>query len=274
MVFLLEKLIITVAPTGNVPEKKNTPYLPVRPAEIAEDIYSCYQAGASIAHLHARDEKGRPTADPGIFKEIMDKVREKCDIIIQCSTGARAGKSAEERGACIDLRPEMASLSTGSSNFSHSVNYNPPDLIVQLARRMYENEVKPEIEVFDLSALEYASYLVSKRILAAPLHINLVLGVPGSMGGSARNLFYLIESLPKGCTWSVTSVGRSHRQLSALAIILGGHVRTGLEDVTCFKPEEPVSNLQLVQRLVNLTRAYGREVASPAEARKILGMPG
>jgi len=269
----MDKLIITVAPTGNVPTRKTSPYLPVTPEEIAEDIYCCYKAGASVAHIHARDEQGNPSADPNLFQTIAELIREKCDIIIQFSTGARAGKSADERGACIALKPEMASLSTGSTNFAHSVNYNPPVLIKDLAGRMAKHGVKPEIEVFDLSALEYAIYLAGRGILEEPMHINLVLGVPGSLSGNPRNLFFLVESLPAGCTWSVTSIGSSHRQLSALALILGGHVRTGLEDVLELEAGKPVSNLKLVERIVALTRLYGREPATPAEARNMLGLP-
>ena len=268
----MEKLIITVAPTGNVPTRQDNPCLPITPDEIAEDIYRCYQAGAAVAHLHARNEAGEPTADADVFAEIAERVRQKCDMIIQFSTGARAGKTAAERGACIALKPEMASLTTGSSNFVNSVNINSPELIIELAQKMDQSGVKPEIEVFDLSALEYAKYLVKKEILKPPLHINLVHGVPGSMSGSARNLFFLVESLPENCTWCVTAIGKAHRQLSALGLALGGHVRTGLEDLNELEAGKPVSNLQLVQRVAALAKAFGREMATPAEARKILGL--
>jgi 3-keto-5-aminohexanoate cleavage enzyme len=266
----MEKLIITVAPTGNVPTRETNPNLPLTPDEIAEDIYRCYQAGAAIAHLHARNEAGKPTADADVFAKIAERVRQKCDMIIQFSTGARAGKTAVERGASIELKPEMASLTTGSSNFANAVNFNSPELIIELAQKMNQNGVKPEIEVFDLSALEYAGYLVKKKILKEPLHINLVLGVPGSIGGTARNLFFLVESLPANCTWCVTAIGKAHRQLSALGLALGGHVRTGLEDLNELEAGKPVSNLQLVQRVAALAKAYDREIATPAEARKIL----
>jgi 3-keto-5-aminohexanoate cleavage enzyme len=268
----MDKVIITVAPTGNVPTRETCPSLPVTPAEIAEDVFRCYNAGASVAHIHARDKGGNPTADPSAFKPIIDKIREKCDIIIQLSTGARAGKNAAERGACILLKPEMASLSTGSSNFPRSVNYNPPGLIKELSGIMSEQGVKPEIEVFDISALETAVYLAEHGFIKEPMHINLVLGVPGSMSGIPRNLFFLLESLPDGCTWSITSVGKSHRQLSALGLVLGGHVRTGLEDLLELEEGHPVSNIGLVERVATLGRAYGREPATAAEARLMLGL--
>ena len=268
----MEKLIITVAPTGNMPTRETSPLLPLTPDEIAEDVYCCYKAGASIAHIHARDRYGKPTADLQVFKAIVEKIRQKCDIIIQLSTGARGGKGADERGACIDLKPEMASLATGSSNFANSVNCNPLSLINNLAARMLDNGVKPEIEIFDLSALEYALYLVGKELLKPPLHINLVLGVPGSLQGIPRNLFFLVENLPEDCTWSVTGIGKSHRQLSALALVLGGHVRTGLEDGPVFGEDKPLPNVQLVQRVADLAVAYGRSLAVPAEARSILNL--
>lgn len=270
----MEKLIITVAPTGNVPTVSDNPYLPVTPDQIADDICRCRQAGAAIAHLHARDENGAPTADPEVFRTIIEMVRQRCDIIIQLSTGARGGKDAAERGACIGLKPEMASLATGSSNFPGSVNYNPPALIKELAARMAGSGVKPEIEVFDISGLEYALFMAGRGLLEHPLHINLVLGVPGSMQGKPRNLFFLLESLPAGCSWSVTAVGSSHRQLSALALILGGHVRTGLEDVPALEPGRPASNPGLVKRIAGLAQAYGRPIATPAEARAMLGLGG
>jgi 3-keto-5-aminohexanoate cleavage enzyme len=268
----MDKLIITVAPTGNVPTIKTSPSLPLTAEQIADDLCLCRQAGASVAHIHARDQAGKPTADPLAFKAIIEKVKKRCDIIIQLSTGSRGGEGAEERGACIALKPEMASLATGSSNFAHSVNSNPPDLIKDLARRMAENGVKPEIEVFDLSALEYALYLSEKGLLNPPLHINLVLGVPGSLQGSPRNLFFLVENLPPDATWSVTAIGKSHKQLSALALVLGGHVRTGLEDLPGLEDGEPVTNVGLVQRIADLARLYGREVATPDEARAMLSL--
>lgn len=268
----MDKLIITVAPTGNVPTRENSPYLPLAPDEIADDIYRCYKSGASVAHIHARDEKGDPTADPQVFRAIVEQVRQRCDIIVQLSTGARAGRDAAERGACIDLKPEMASLATGSSNFARSVNYNPPDLIKELAGRMVENRVKPEIEVFDLAMLEHALYLVDKGLLEEPLHINLVLGVPGSLSGTARNLSFLVESLPENCTWMATAIGKCHRPITTLAMAMGGHVRSGLEDVTEFEAGKPLSNQELVENLVRVAGFYGRQPANPAEARKIFSL--
>lgn len=268
---MAEKTIITIAPTGNVPTRKLNPHTPVTPEEIARDIYRCYLEGAAIAHIHARDGEGRPTADPAVFKEIIDRVREKCDIIIQLSTGARGG-DMEKRSECIALAPEMASLTTGSSNFPTGVNYNPPDLIEIMARRMLELGVKPELEIFDLSMIDSAIKLLKKGLLVEPLHFNLVLNVPGSLKGTPANLFTLKERLPMHCTWTVSAIGKSHKKLTALALILGGHVRVGIEDVLQLEQNRPVSNLELVRSVKAAAKMLDREIAGPDEARAILGL--
>ncbi len=265
------KTIITVAPTGNVPNKNLNPFTPITPEEIAEDIYNCYLEGASVAHIHARDETGSPATDPAVFQDIMERIRKKCDIIIQLSTGARGGK-LEDRGDCINLKPEMASMTTGSSNFPGAVNYNPPDLIESLAQKMLEFDVKPELEIFDLSMIDTALYLLKKGLVKNPPHFNLVLNVPGSLKGSARNLFILKESLPLQCTWTVTAIGKSHNNMSALALILGGNVRVGIEDVLELEKGRPASNLDLIKNIKAMAKMLNREIATPAEARAILGL--
>jgi 3-keto-5-aminohexanoate cleavage enzyme len=252
----MNKIIITVAPTGNIATKKLNPNTPITPDEIAEDIYRCYQEGAAIAHIHARDENGEPTGSIEIFGEIMQKVKEKCDIIVQFSTGARGGKTYEERGACLDLKPEMASLATGSSNFASQVNSNPSDFIQYLAKKMLENNIKPEIEAFDVAMISNAEFLMEKGLLKKPVQFNLVMGVPGSITATPKNLFHMIELLPKENTWSV----------------LGGNIRVGLEDVMEMSQGIPASNLDLVKRAVNLAKAYSRIPATPNDARKMLGI--
>lgn len=266
------KLIVTIAPTGNVPTKKDNPNVPITPDEIAESVYRCYQEGAAVAHIHARDKEGKPTADPEVFREIIEKIRAKCDIVIQISTGARGGTTMEERGAPIDLKPEMASLATGSSNFPNKVNSNPPELIEYLCKKMLENDVKPEIECFDLAMITNAEYLAKKGLLKTPMHFNLVMNVPGSIKGTPKNLFHMIEMLPRGSTFTVMGVGKAHLQMTALGLILGGNVRVGLEDVLEYAPGVPATNEDLVKRIVRLARDYGREIATPDEAREILGL--
>ncbi len=196
------------------------------------------------------------------------------DIIRQVSTGARGGNanSAEWRGQMLDLNVEMASLSTGSSNFPSSVNYNSPELIQALAEKMRSNGIKPEIEVFDGAMLHNAAYLHKKGILKGPLHFNLVMNVPGSLPGTPRNLMFLVDSLPQGSTWTVSGIGRSHVQMATIAIAMGGHVRTGIEDVVFINKDTPATNEMLVERIVRIAQATGREIATPSEAREILSL--
>ncbi len=266
-----KKMIITIAPTGNVPTRKLNPHTPITPEEIARDVHRCYLEGASVVHIHARDNNGVPTTDPAVFKEIMVRIREKCDLVIQVSTGSRGGE-ASERGDCVELKPEMASLTTGSSNFPSGVNYNPPTLIESLARKMLHFRVKPELEIFDLSMIDGAMRLLKKGLVEEPLHFNLVLNVPGSLKGTAANLITLKANLPPQCTWTVSAIGGSHKKLTALALILGGHVRVGIEDVLELEKGRPVSNPELVRHAVEMAGMLGREIATPAEAREILGL--
>ena len=268
----MDKVVITVAPTGNVPAKEMNPYVPVTPDEIAEDVYRCYQEGAAIAHLHARDKSGQPTADPEVFSEIMAKVKAKCDIIIQISTGARGGKTMEERGAPLDLKPDMASLATGSSNFPGGINANPPELIEYLCQKMFANGIKPEIEAFDVAMITNAEFYAKKGLIKTPMHFNLVMNVPGSVKGTPKNLFHMAELLPRDATFSVTGVGNVHVKMITLALALGGHIRVGLEDVLEYSKGVPASNVALVRRAVRLAREYGREIATPGEARQILNL--
>ncbi len=269
----MDKIIITVATTGNVPTREMNPFVPTTPGEIAADVYQCYQAGASVAHIHVRDDDAAPTADLAIFKEVMRQVKSRCDVVLQLSTGARGGRTYEERAAPIALRPEMASFATGSSNFATGVNANPPDFLEFLAKEMLAHRVKPEIEVFDTAMISNAEFLAGRGLIKTPIHFNLVMNVPGSIQGTPRNLLHLISMLPAAATWSVTGVGKAHLPMLTLGITHGGHIRVGLEDVLELDPGVPASNLALVQRAVSLARANGREPASPAEAREILGLP-
>ena len=268
----MDKVIITIAPTGNVPTKELNPYVPITPDEIAEDIYKCYEEGAAVAHIHVRDKSGNPTADPNVFKEVLDKVRSKCNVVRQISTGARGGKTYEERSAPLDLKPEMASLATGSSNFPTQVNANAPDFIEFMAKKMLDNGIKPEIEAFDVAMISNAEFLASKGVIKTPMQFNLVMNIPGSVKGTPKNLFHMIEILPKGSTWTVMGVGTAHVQMISLGIVLGGNVRVGLEDVLEYSKGVPASNVELVKRAVRIARAYGRVPATPDEAREILGL--
>lgn len=266
----MEKLIITIAPTGNVPTKKLTPHVPVTPDEIAGDIIACYEAGAAVAHIHVRDREGLPTSDRDLFAKVLQDLDEKrCSIIRQISTGARGGKSAEERGASLSLKPHSASLSTGSSNFPTAINANEPALINYLAGIMLAEHIKPEIEVFDTAMIHNAVQLQKAGLLQGPLLFNLVLGVKGSLPATAKNLFFLVESLPPDAIWSVSVIGSQHVNLSMIAMALGGHVRVGIEDNIYYSKDVLATNVALVERMVRIARAMGREIASPEDVKRI-----
>lgn len=274
MDFRKEKLIITVALTGNVPTKEMNPHTPITTEEIVEDIIKCREVGASVAHIHVRDKEGNPTCDRELYKEILEQLEKRdCDIITQLSTGARGGgNTIEWRGQMLDLNAEMASLSTGSSNFPTQVNANSFELIEALANKMYSNNIKPEIEVFDLGMIDNAKYLVKKGVLKSPLQFNLVMNVRGSASGTPKNLFHMVESLPEGSTFTVSGIGPSQVRMLTMSILLGGHTRTGLEDTILYEKGILATNPMLVERVVRISKELGRDVATPDEAREILGL--
>jgi len=269
----VKKLVITAALVGGELSREDTPYLPLSPSEIAEEACACCKAGAAIIHLHARDAKGNPTQDAEAFRESIRLIKEKCDPIIQVSTGGSIGMTAEERMQPLKLNPEMASLTAGTVNFGNGVFYNSPDVLIKFASAMKERGVKPEIEIFDAAMVANALWLEKKGLLTPPLHFDLVLGVPGGLPASVKNLLFVVESLPEESTWSVAGMGRQQLTMAALAIILGGHTRVGLEDnIYIKKGELSKGNVPLVERVVRLADELGREVASPQESRDILGL--
>lgn len=269
----MDKLIITVALTGNVPTKKINPNVPVTSEEIATNIRRCADEGAVLFHVHARDEAQRPTLDLAFFKENVRRIKELAPkVIIQLSTGARAGKDWESRVNPIRLLPEMGSFTTGSNNLPGIVYENSPQFIEYLAKVYQETDVKPEIEVFETGMINNALYLQKKGYIQAPLHFDFVLGAPGAMPGSIKNLLFLSESIPQGSTWSVAGIGKQEIPLSTAAILLGGHVRVGLEDNLFMPDGSPASNPLLVQKIVRIARELGRGIATPDEARSILSL--
>jgi 3-keto-5-aminohexanoate cleavage enzyme len=266
----MDKLIITVALTGNVPTKAQNPHLPVTPEEIADTAYRCWQIGASIVHVHARDDQGRPTLDPDVFTRIYELISGRCDIIIQISTGGRAGMDLEARAAAVRrLRPEMASLTTGSMNFPDRVYENPFSTIEYLARAMHEAGTKPEMEIFEAGMIANARLLVERGLATEPLHFNFVLGSRGSLPATPKNLLHLSELIPSTASWTASGLGRWQLPMTALALVMGGHVRVGLEDNLYYRKGELATNEQLVERVVRLADELGRPVATPDEARAI-----
>ncbi len=266
----MEKLIITVAPTGSLPTKKDTPFVPVTPQEVIQDTYSCCNAGASVVHIHARDSEQKPAHDLAFFTEAVAGIREKCNVIIQISTGGRAAQGQESRARALSLKPEMASLTTGSVNFPNSAYVNDPDMIEYLAKTMKDNGIKPELEIFDVSMINNALDLEKKGLVSAPLHFDFVMGLKGAIPFSMKNYVHLMESIPAGSTWTVAGVGRAQLELLPLSILTGGHVRVGLEDNIFYSKGVLATNVHLVERAVRLAKELGREIATPDEARQIL----
>ncbi|KUO50045.1 MAG: 3-keto-5-aminohexanoate cleavage protein [Desulfitibacter sp. BRH_c19] len=269
----MQKLIITAAINGAEVTKEQQPGLPITPDEIAQVAVECEKAGASIIHLHGRDIKGRPTQDKEVFRSYIESIKSKSNIIIQTSTGGAVGMTPEERLQPVSLKPEMATLTTGTANFGDEVFYNPPKDIEKFASYMQEMGVKPEIEVFDVGMINNALMLVKKGLLSLPLHFDLVMGVPGAIPGTPKNLIHLVETLPVGSTWTVAGIGRMELPLGVMAVLLGGHVRVGFEDNIFYtKGVLAKSNAQLVERIVRVAGELGREIATPDEARGLLGI--
>lgn len=269
----MSKVIITAALTGAEVTKDLQPALPVTPDEIAAEALLCYQAGASIVHVHARDAEGNPTQDYAVYKEIIDKIAALCPIIVQPSTGGATWHTPEQRLQPVDLCPEMATLSAGTCNFGPEVFMNTEENIEIFALKMKAKGVKPEIEVFERGMITNALKLVKKGVLEMPLHFDFVLGVPGACPGEAEDLLHMVRSIPEGCTWTVAGVGRYETPLALMAIAMGGHVRVGFEDNIYYnKGELATSNAQLVARVARIAVEAGRGVATPDEARQILGL--
>ena len=236
----MQKLIVTVALTGNVPTKKMNPNLPVTPAEIAADVKACADAGACLFHLHARDREQKPTLDPAVYKRIVAAIKQTApNVILQFSTGARAGTDQEARVNPVRLLPEMASFTTGSTNLPGIVYANTPRFIEYLASVFRDTGVKPEIEVFEAGMINNARYLQKKGLIGAPLHFNFVLGAPGALPASVRNLVFLSESIPSGSTWTVAGIGSAEIAMAAAAIVMGGHVRVGVAHEVREEAREP-----------------------------------
>ena len=269
----MSELIITAAIAGAELSRKETPYLPTTPEEIANEACACHAAGASVIHLHARDDDGKPTQEVEVYRRIIDLIEHRCDPVIQMSTGGAIGMGGKERLQPVQLKPEMASLTCGTVNFGDEVFYNPSGLLCDFAAAMLKHGVKPELEIFDVGMVANALHLLAKGLLTPPLHFGLVLGVPGALPAALKNLLFVIDLLPLNATWSVAGIGRHQLPMAVAAIMLGGHVRVGLEDNIHYrKGQLAQGNVPLVERVVRLAAEFERPVATPDQARVILGL--
>lgn len=269
------KLIIKLAPTGMIPTKLDNQSVPITPEEIAEDTYRAYRLGASVVHVHARDGAGKPTHKREYFEEIFRLIRTRCpDVIICATTSGRVTPQVEHRSEVLDLNPEMASLTMGSMNFRRYPSVNSFETIRDLARAMLKRQILPELEIFEAGFINTARYLAGKGELRAPMHFNLLLGSLGSVPANLRDLVYLVESLPPGSTWSATGIGRYQTRINVASILMGGHVRVGIEDSIYYDyPKKKLaSNEILVERIIRIAEDLGREIATPTEARQIMGL--
>ena len=268
----MDKLIITVAGVGAETTKEAQPALPIAAEEIGVDAARCREAGASMYHLHVRRTDGSPTQDKEVFAAAIAAIRKRTDIIIQTSTGGAMGMTADERLQPLDLDPEMASLTTGTANFGDDVFFNDTALMTEFYQRMQRKGVRPEFEIFEAGQMDNAVKLVKKFGPAGPLmHWDFVLGVPGSMSGEPRNLMFLVDRVPAGSTWTCTGIGRWHMPVTMTALALGGNVRLGFEDnVFYHRGVLAEGNAALVARVARVAAEWGREAATPDEARQIL----
>ncbi|MHC5211065.1 MAG: beta-keto acid cleavage family enzyme [Planctomycetota bacterium] len=273
----MEKLIINAAVTGMVPTKDDTPHVPITVEEIVADVKRCRDAGASIVHVHPRDAAGRPSCEPEAHAAIFRGIRAAVpDMIISATTSGREHREFEQRSAGLGAEPDMGSLTLGSMNFPRSASINAPEMIQRLAGEMNRRGVVPEMEFFELGMIDYArDFLVAKGVLKPPFYANLLLGSLGTLAATPENLVAMVRALPAGTTWAATGIGRFQFFINALAITMGGNVRVGLEDSIYFDPgkQHLATNAGLIDRVVGVARSIGREIATPAETRRIIGLP-
>lgn len=270
-----DKLLVTVAP--NIPPymAKDIPGLDLSPECIADEVVRAYNAGANIVHLHVWDAKGQPTTELSAFTRTVRLIRERCDIIIEGSTGGVNELSAAERSVSLQTDVEMASLNPGSVNYDKGVYVNSPDDIAYWAQEMHRRRIKPDIAIFEVGMVANSLALVEKGWIEPPLLFSFVLGQQGAMPATPKNLLFLSETIPPNSFWGAVGHGGYDLQMSALAMNMGGHARAGFEDNPYYRPGELAkSNAQLIERLVRLAREVGREIATPGEAREMLGLAG
>ncbi len=270
----MDPLIITVAPVGAEVMPDQTPHLAVTPRALGEVARKVQDAGASMIHVHCRNDDGSNTHEISRFRAAYEEVRANSDLIVQFSTGGAIGMSPEERAAVLQLRPEVATLTCGSVNFGDEIFENSFPIMRGILRAMHEYGVMPELEIFDKGHLSNARRLEREGLLTFPQHVDLVLGVPGGLDASVQNLCDLVDDLPAGCTWSVAGIGRMQLPMAVAAMAMGGHVRVGLEDNIWYSKGRLARNEELVARVVRIAHELGREVATPAQARQILGLSG
>ncbi|WP_062204462.1 3-keto-5-aminohexanoate cleavage protein [Demequina salsinemoris] len=275
---LSNKVVLTAALTGAVTPKSINENIPLTPEEISEDAYRVWQAGASVVHFHMRDDEGLGTMDKEKFKQTLDLLKTNhpdCDVVINCTTAGDHRATDDDRMAHLPyVMPEIASYDAGSMNWTpDGVFENSPQFLERLGLKMQELNIKPEFEIFDAGMVGNVLYYASKDIVAKPLHFQFVLGVGGGMPATVESLCYLKSLIPADATWSAFGIGRAHQKIMFAALALGGHIRVGLEDNVYYARGVKATNVSLVERAARVIKEFGKEVATPDEARQILSLP-
>lgn len=274
----MSKVIITAAVTGSRPTKEMNPAVPYSPEEIAQAAIDCCHAGAAIAHIHVRDpQTGMPSFKFEYFQEVMERVRAECDMLLNLTTSGyhlQGPDIIEQRLGPVALQPEICSLDIGSVNFIDGVFVNPPEWGRAAAERMREQGVKPEIEVFEVGHIYQALDFIDQGLIDAPPYFQLCMGIKWGIEATPENLRFMQTKIPAEACWSVLGVGRSQFPMITLGVLMGGHIRVGFEDNLYLKKGFLAeSNAQCVKAAVDLVKSLQRDVATPAEAREILGIP-
>jgi len=269
-----KKLIITLALTGNVPTRERNKYAPLTSEEMVRDMVDCYEQGAAMAHIHARDENEQPTYKVEHFKKTLDLLtKTDCPIIPQLSTfSGLQFKDTDQRVQCLSLVPPSATLTCGSVNFPDAIYENSPSLIRLLAEKMYQMNIKPELEIFDTAMIENAMNLYREGLLRPPLHFHLILGIRGALPATPKSLFHCLDLLPPDCFWQVSVAGPALIEIATLVLALGGNIRVGVEDNIYYEKGVLATNVMHVERIAKMAKACGRELATPDEAREMLGL--
>jgi 3-keto-5-aminohexanoate cleavage enzyme len=273
----MDKLIITAAITGSRISREQTPFIPITPEEITQSAFECWEAGAAIAHIHVRNVKtGIGTQDLKLFRQVIEPLREKTDLLLCLTTSGIPGLNLPltQRLQVLKLTPELASLDMGSINLGQSVFINSPEFLQIAATQMKEHDVKPELEIFDVGMIRTSLRMHQQGLLDDPLHYQFILGSPYGSPATPKALIHMQEMIPETATWSIVGIGRAHLPLSMLALVMGGHIRVGMEDNIYYQKGELVKrNAQFVERIIRIAQEYGRDIATPKDARRILHLP-
>lgn len=275
----MKPLILNFTPTGMLPMKAQTPLVPTSPEEIARDVDACVGLGASMIHLHARDEAGHPTYRKEVYGDIIGRIRaQHPDLVLIASTSGRTYSEFEQRADVLDLeaglRPDMGSLTLSSINFNKVASINSPDMILRLAERMQARGIKPELEVFDLGMVNYAHYLIKKGLLTPPYYFNIILGNIAAAQAKLLHLGLIVSELPPDSIWSVGAVGDAQLAMNAVGVVCADGVRVGIEDNIYLDEDRTVlaTNPDLVGRIRRIADGMGRPLATPSETRIRLGL--